>query len=64
MIEQKLGKVILAVQDSSTPGVFYTKQYLSRLRARIAGLMTAITAPTSLQKLLEHNFCNEKLFIG
>lgn len=64
VIESRLGKSIHAVQDSSNPDVFYTEQHLARLRARIRGLLTAVTTPTALQRLLPATQCSEKLFMG
>ncbi|XP_018027072.1 E3 UFM1-protein ligase 1 [Hyalella azteca] len=64
LLESRVGHGLMAVQDSNTPGFFYTAQYLERVRSSIRGLMTAVTVPTSVQRLMQLYPCNAKLFMG
>jgi len=63
VIDKQLGQIIKGVQDSSNPGIFYTKEYLARLRSRVMGLMTGVTSPTPLGKLMQNSVCSERLFM-
>ncbi|KAF2366039.1 E3 UFM1-protein ligase 1 [Trinorchestia longiramus] len=64
LLESRVGRGLMAVQDANTPGHFYTAHHLERVRAAIRGLMTAVTVPTTLQRLLQFSPCNAKLFMG
>ncbi|KAM4772730.1 E3 UFM1-protein ligase 1 [Rhinophrynus dorsalis] len=57
----RLGKIIQGKIDESNRGVFYTEAFVSRHRARIRGLFTAITKPTPVIGLISQYGFQEQL---
>nr|XP_013804243.1 PREDICTED: E3 UFM1-protein ligase 1 [Apteryx mantelli mantelli] len=51
-LSRRLGKIIRGQLDQNNRGVIYTEAFVSRHRARIRGLFSAITRPTPVSNLI------------
>ncbi|KAM9382114.1 E3 UFM1-protein ligase 1 isoform 3-T3 [Phaethornis superciliosus] len=51
-LSRRLGRIIRGQLDQENRGVIFTEAFVSRHRARIRGLFTAITRPTSVSNLI------------
>uniref|UniRef100_A0A8C5SZS9 E3 UFM1-protein ligase 1 n=1 Tax=Malurus cyaneus samueli TaxID=2593467 RepID=A0A8C5SZS9_9PASS len=51
-LSRRLGRIIHGQLDQENRGVIFTEAFVSRHRARIRGLFTAITRPTSVSNLI------------
>lgn len=60
----RLGTIIQGQQDKYDPHVFFTEGFLARNKARVRGLLTAITIPTTVSTLINQNKIPERLFFG
>ncbi|XP_075453607.1 E3 UFM1-protein ligase 1 [Ascaphus truei] len=60
-LTQRLGRIIQGKIDQSNRGVIYTEAFVSRHRARIRGLFTAITKPTPVISLISQYGFQEHL---
>ncbi|KAM9315624.1 E3 UFM1-protein ligase 1 [Gastrophryne carolinensis] len=63
VLSRRLGSIIQGKIDQSNKGVFYTEAFVSRHKARIRGLFTAITRPTPVISLItQHGFQEHLLY--
>merc|ERR1712223_719149 len=60
----RLGSIIEGFQDESDPKVIITPGYLSRNRARVRGVLTAITVPTSVSAIVSKFGFDGRLFLN
>ncbi|XP_077343348.1 E3 UFM1-protein ligase 1 [Lithobates pipiens] len=60
-LSRRLGSIVQGKIDQSNKGVIYTEAFVSRHRARIRGLFTAITRPTPVITLITQNGFQEHL---
>lgn len=63
-IEDRLGSLIHGKLDRLERGVLYTDAFIARHTARIRGVLSAVTRPTSLSNLLNQYDFQEKLFFS
>ncbi|KAM5163262.1 E3 UFM1-protein ligase 1 [Mantella aurantiaca] len=62
-LSKRLGSIVQGKIDQSNKGVIYTEAFVSRHRARIRGLFTAITRPTPVITLItQHGFQEHLLY--
>ena len=62
-ITKRLGKFIEGFQDEHDPKVILTPAYMSRYKARIRGVLSAISVPTSVSTIVkEFNFDGRMFF--
>ncbi|XP_018414311.1 PREDICTED: E3 UFM1-protein ligase 1 [Nanorana parkeri] len=62
-LSRRLGSIVQGKIDQSNKGVIYTEAFVSRHRARIRGLFTAITRPTPVITLItQHGFQEHLLY--
>ncbi|KAJ8275053.1 hypothetical protein COCON_G00096780 [Conger conger] len=52
VLSQRLGKIIQGQMDQYNRGVIFTEAFLSRHKARICGLFSAVTRPTPINNLI------------
>nr|XP_032834329.1 E3 UFM1-protein ligase 1 isoform X2 [Petromyzon marinus] len=62
VLRERLGSLVSGRGDALDLGVIYTDAFVSRHRARIRGLFTAITRPTSVHNLINQFGFQERLF--
>ncbi|CAN0287053.1 unnamed protein product [Lampetra fluviatilis] len=62
VLRERLGSLVSGRGDALDLGVVYTDAFVSRHRARIRGLFTAITRPTSVHNLINQFGFQERLF--
>lgn len=63
VLSQRLGKIINGQMDQYNRGVIFTQAFLSRHKARVCGLFSAVTRPTPLINLIGlHGFHEHLLY--
>ncbi|CAI9721445.1 Hypothetical predicted protein [Octopus vulgaris] len=63
LVQQNIGGTIKGHLDTSNKDVLYTELYVSRIRAQVRGLFSAITKPTSLYNVRrKHNFQDQMFY--
>ncbi|KAJ8356034.1 hypothetical protein SKAU_G00188280 [Synaphobranchus kaupii] len=64
ILSQRLGKIIQGQMDQYNRGVIFTQAFLSRHKARICGLFSAVTRPTAINNLIGlHGFHEHLLYL-
>ena len=63
-VSLRLGSIIEGFKDESDPKVIITSGFLSRNRARIRGVLTAITVPTSVSSIVTKFNFDGRLFLN
>ncbi|CAG0897590.1 unnamed protein product [Cyprideis torosa] len=61
-VERRLGSLIQAQQDSSDPRLLFTEAFVSRVRARVRGVLSAVTQPVSCSTIIQNHGIPERLF--
>ena len=63
-IIKRLGKFIEGFQDEHDPKVILTSAYMSRYKARIRGVLTAISVPTPVSMLVKEFGFDSRMFFN
>jgi hypothetical protein len=61
---KRLGKFIEGFQDENDPKVVLTPTYMSRYKAKIRGVLTAITMPTSVSQIVKEHGLDGRMFFN
>lgn len=62
VMEENLGKIIFGRQDSSNPRAFFTQAYIQRCKAKMRGVLAAITRPTTVTSIRQQISVPENIF--
>ncbi|KAK7107301.1 E3 UFM1-protein ligase 1-like [Littorina saxatilis] len=62
VVEEKLGAVIRGQVDSQDKDIVFTDSFVSRVRAKIRGALSAVTIPTAVGSIRTRAGCQERLF--
>ncbi|RWS04328.1 E3 UFM1-protein ligase 1-like protein [Dinothrombium tinctorium] len=62
LIESRIGLFIHCIQDEDDPKTLFTASYIDKYRAKITGVMSAVTKPVSLTHIASKYELPEKLF--
>ncbi|CAE1163552.1 UFL1 [Acanthosepion pharaonis] len=62
IIQQNIGSVIKGKMDNINKDVIYTDLFISRMRAKIRGLFSAMTRPTSMYNICKQHGFKENMF--
>ena len=63
-VHARLGSIIEGFKDDHDPKVLLTTNYVARNRARIRGVLSAVTVPTSVSSIIARFGFQEKLFFS
>ena len=63
-VHERLGSIIEGFKDDNDPKVLLTSSHVARNRAKIRGVLSAITVPTSVSSIIAKFDFNEKLFFS
>jgi len=63
-VHLRLGSIIEGFKDDHDPKVLLTPSHVARNRARIRGVLSAITVPTTVSSIVSRFGFNEKLFFS
>ena len=63
-VHERLGSIIEGFKDDNDPKVLLTTSHVARNRARIRGVLSAITVPTSVSSIISKFGFSEKLFFS
>lgn len=62
VMEKYLGKIICGRQDASNPRAFFTQAYIQRCKAKIRGILAAVTRPTTVTSIRQQIAVPENIF--
>lgn len=63
IMEKNLGKIINGNQDPYDPRIFYTAEYIMRMKAKIRGALMGLLKPTPVSLIISHCNIGERLFM-
>lgn len=63
-VHARMGSIIQGFKDDHDPKVLLTTNYVARNRARIRGVMSGVTVPTSVSSIIARFGFQEKLFFS
>ncbi|XP_071112658.1 E3 UFM1-protein ligase 1-like [Haliotis cracherodii] len=62
VIRERLGSIIKGQLDSYDRDVIFTHAFVTRMKARIRGSLSAVTKPTPVLSVMTQHACKERLF--
>jgi len=63
-VHNRLGSIIEGFKDDHDPKILLTTSHVARNRARIRGVLSAVTVPTNVSSIISKFGFNEKLFFS
>jgi len=63
-VHLRLGSIIEGFKDDHDPKVLLTPSHVARNRARVRGVLSGVTVPTSISSIITKHGFNEKLFFS